>query len=403
MAGIVAPTQDQLSNLVARYLATQPQGLGIAVGYAGPDLPNQGGLFFAGTVANQFGTVLTLDADTPFLLASVSKTFTATLYALLIRSVAQGQTLGDYITPNGPLPISRSLAGITLDSLMSYTSGLPQDNVSDGASAPPYLPQPYSLDLMLSYLDTNPPTLATTPGYTYSNLGFAIMGAVLGTSGAGTDAAWLRRFMAAMRRDVFAPLGMQSSFFNEASLATLPQGYNYGSGGASGPWAVGPGWPLFPAYFGAGGIVATAADMMQWLQFNMGILQDETLTPLLPALQQPATSVTWGNTGLGLGWFITPASGTWAGSVWKDGDLAGTNTYIAFLPSGSPGTVASAAGVFVLVNADGINGSQKSQGVELPCVLANDILSLMQGNQLPADKTVYAPLSSATLRRPAGP
>jgi hypothetical protein len=84
---------------------------------------------------------------------------------------------------------------------------------------------------------------------------------------------------------------------------------------------------FFPAYFGAGGIVASPNDMLQWLLFNMGINQYAGLTPLRPVLQQPSTSVKFG---------------------------------------------------------DNQNG-----GVEIPAALANDILLIMQGITPPADKSAY--------------
>jgi hypothetical protein len=40
MPTFIAPTQAQLENLVAPYLATQPRGLGFAIGYASPDFAN---------------------------------------------------------------------------------------------------------------------------------------------------------------------------------------------------------------------------------------------------------------------------------------------------------------------------------------------------------------------------
>jgi D-alanyl-D-alanine-carboxypeptidase/D-alanyl-D-alanine-endopeptidase len=145
MGSIITPTQAQLDHLVKPYLTTQPQGLAFAIGYASPGVSPQGNLYQAGNVANQFGQSLTLSNSTPFLLASVSKTFTATLYALMIRQNDPSLTLGDYIWPNGPLKISSTLAGIPLDGLVNYTSGLPLDNVGDPNDNPAYLPQPYSL------------------------------------------------------------------------------------------------------------------------------------------------------------------------------------------------------------------------------------------------------------------
>src|SRR5262249_5819506 len=125
---MIAPTRGQIAELVQPYLEAQPSGLGFAIGYASPDFANHGGMEFFGNVKNQFGKQLTLGRATPFEIASISKTFTAMLYALLIRASHPDGTLGDYISPRGPLPISDALATIKLDGLVNYTSGLPQDS-----------------------------------------------------------------------------------------------------------------------------------------------------------------------------------------------------------------------------------------------------------------------------------
>jgi D-alanyl-D-alanine-carboxypeptidase/D-alanyl-D-alanine-endopeptidase len=389
---IVEPTKDQLQSLVETYLKTQPTGLGFAIGYASPQFSNNGGLFFAGNVQNQFGNELTLDANTPFEIASISKTFTATLYALLIRSKSSTLTLGDFIAPNGPLKISSSLAKIPLDSLVNYTSGLPQDNKNGKVDSPPHRPQPYSESGLLSYLDTAPPQISPpNQNFTYSNLAFAIMGVVLGAKG-NVEPSYIDTYEGLVQEQIFQPLSMQSTFFDKASLASLPLGYRYAYSKSTPYWATAPGWPSFPAYFGAGGIVASPNDMWQWLLFNMGIITNETLSPLLPQLQTPSTTVETKHGGkLGLGWFIKdPDSSTGsAGSVWKDGGLAGFNSYIAFLPSTNPGTIASDAGAFVLVNGSGITGNQTNKGAAIAGMIANDLLYIMQGLTPPEDKSVY--------------
>lgn len=399
MATIVEPTQDQLEALVEPYLTTQSSGLGFAIGYASPSFTNSGSLYFAGQVQNQFGSALTLDGETPFEIASVSKTFTATLYALLIRAADATKTVGDFIVPNGPLSISSTLAGITLDELVNYTSGLPQDNDTDAADTPPQLPQPYSMPSMMSYLGAAPPSVSGTgQSYTYSNLAFALMSAII-ASGGKNPSPRVGAFTSKVREHIFEPLGLRATYFNEASLATLPLGYYYDYTSSPVFSATSPGWTLFPAYFGAGGIVATPSDMFQWLLFNMGITQDSTLTPLLSVLQTPSTMVTWGSTQLGLGWFLGPGGPDWSASVWKDGDLLGFGSYIAFLPSANPGTEASQAGAFVLVNGEGINHPQNNGGTEIAAALTNDLLLIMQGKKPAADKSVYPSTLRGRARR----
>ena len=120
LSSIVQQTESQLDSLVEPYLVRQQLGLGFAIGYASPQFTPPGQLYFRGNIQNQFGGRLRLDGDALFEIASISKTFTATLYALLIRSVSASKTVGDYIAPNGPFHISSTLAGVTDE--LSYVS-----------------------------------------------------------------------------------------------------------------------------------------------------------------------------------------------------------------------------------------------------------------------------------------
>ena len=164
MTHITAPTPVQLSKLVAPYLATAPSGLGLVIGYASPSLPENGGLFFAGRPRNQFDVEIPLDATTPFAIAGITKTFTATLYALLIRAFDPGLKIGDYAAPVGPMPINPALAEIALDQLVNYTSGLPADHGHSRIAKPPYKAYPYSVPAMLSYLSPRHTAAAIAAG-----------------------------------------------------------------------------------------------------------------------------------------------------------------------------------------------------------------------------------------------
>lgn len=75
--------------------------------------------------------------------------------------------------------------------------------------------------------------------------------------------------------------------------------------------------------------------------------------------------------------------------MYKDGELYDFSSYIAFAPSEDPGVVPSRAGAFVLINAKGITDTQKNDGTELPAVLANDLLYILQGKTPPDDKSGY--------------
>jgi serine-type D-Ala-D-Ala carboxypeptidase/endopeptidase len=391
MGDICEPTDDLLAEMVAPYLKAQPRGLGFAIGYASPSFANYGRVLTFGNVQNQFGLDLGLNPETPFEIASITKTFTATLYARLIRAVNPNQTVAVYLHPKGPFT-SETLAGIPLDSLVNYTSGLPKDNRDEEAEtvAPRLWPRPYSMQGMVSFLNNWQPTLSP-PGekYSYSNLAFAIMSAIIASD--GTDALpAVHPFTGKMREYVFRPLGLKATFFNQADLGKLPLGFEH-KRGSSAPQEAEPGHPFFPAYFGEAGIIAGPNDMFKWLLFNMGITRDASLTPLLPALHRPSTKVTTdpdnsdNSSGLGLGWFIDQKKGDWPGSIFKDGASKGFTSYMAFVPSPNPGKDRSRAGAFVLVNANGIT----QNGDDIAVALTNDLLRRMLGLDVLSDKSSY--------------
>jgi D-alanyl-D-alanine-carboxypeptidase/D-alanyl-D-alanine-endopeptidase len=187
---------------------------------------------------------------------------------------------------------------------------------------------------------------------------------------------------------VFDPLGMHHTFFfDDLSIDDFAQGYTYAISPES---EVAPGWPGLSAYDGAGGVVSTPNDMMKWLRFNMGRVDTKktnALNALLPELQTPATPVTTpAGDQLGLGWFLTPGRTPLqpSGSVWKDGEIRGTNTYITFLPWVGTDTP-SEAGVFVLTNCNSLTSS----GIEVTAAIANDVLITMQGGTPSPDKSNY--------------
>jgi D-alanyl-D-alanine-carboxypeptidase/D-alanyl-D-alanine-endopeptidase len=380
---IVEPKPEDLDRLVAPYLRIQPEGLGFAIGYAGPTFSH---IFYAGNVRNQFGKKLKCGKATPFEIASITKTFTATLYADVIGNAGVTRRLEYYITKKW-LPISKAFAEIELQRLVNYTSGLPEDYTESGAkaAAPRLWPRPYSFPNMLSFLKTRPPKVSS-PEYGYSNVAFAIMSMVIASEklkGYPT----LGAFQDEMNDHIFKPLSLSMKFFDEAALDKLPVGFHYEQWPSRAYAEVDPGHPFFPAYFGGAGIIATPNDMLQWLKFNMGLTDNKRLNSLLRVLQCPSTDIRAKGDRIGLGWFINEDSEPWVRSVSKDGELAGFNSYIAFLPSDDPGEKPSQAGAFVLLNADGIKikKNEKEEGELVAAVLANAVLRIMVGKKPDTD------------------
>jgi serine-type D-Ala-D-Ala carboxypeptidase/endopeptidase len=383
MSKIVPPTEKYLDSLVEPFLQNQSSGLAFVIGYVGPGFHD---IYFKGNLANQFGKKLPLDQDTYFEVASISKTFTATLCVALGRKFQaawESQFIQNY-NGTGGLGIGAQFNPIPLPSLLNYTSGLPPSKA--GLDFPPELPTPYTAAGMLGYLGMTtlqPKDIGTA--YSYSNLAFSILAQILPMF--RTSAA-LPDFTSLMSELVLGPLGMNDTqFFEDISIDEFALGYSYQSSQTK-PEPVAPGWEFFDAYYGAGGVVSTPKDMLAWLRFNMGRIDDsadKALRKCLPVLQSPSTTVTRNGTQLGLSWLLEPSSKyPPEGAVWKDGELLGTNTYIIFLPwveTDSP----SKAGVFVMTNCNNL----LLDNTQVVAAIANDVLLTMQGITPPEDKSGY--------------
>lgn len=341
---IVQPTQEQVAAIVHPLIRDYPQ-VGVAVGVTSPDFDQQGTIYYQGALLNRAHVPIPLDADTPFELASVSKTFTATLFALLAQRNPHVGTgvLGDY-PPAGTEPLAPPYAGLALRYLATYTSGLPRDN-SDPTDQPKPLPVPYTVPDMYAYLSEDRfPVEQQNTSFAYSNLGFALLGQSM-RAAAGAEGS---SYAELLRRDILRPLGLTATVpLGAVPADRLPLGFGPDGHEVRSNWTN-------PAYLPAGGLAGTPADFFRWLAFNMGMIEDSTLTPLLAVTQTPQTSVKTLEGGrLGFGWFLAEMS-TPDGArpiVWKDGGLAGFSSYMVFLESAEPGNTPSAGGVFVLTNS----------------------------------------------------
>ena len=371
---VIPPNPIQLNNLVEPYLSAQPSGLAFAIGYATGTFQFEPSIYLAGSVQNQYNADLNLSDNTPFELGSLSKTFTATLAALLgkkYRPNWETKTIGEFAPK---ISVGAQFEPIPLLALANYTSGLPADDVSPPPilSQPKYLPVPYSPAAMLGYLKgTSLKPAHIGKAYTYSNLAFSTLAQILPLfhgSAASEDLTQL------MGEFVFGPLMMSNSaYFGDIYLDQLPVGYNY-----PGPETANPGNVVFPAYYGGGGIVSTPSDLLTWLQFNMGMNTTSPLYPILQKTQAPSTAITRPSDGarLGLGWFISAPIGLGVTQVLKDGSLPGYGSYMVFvdwIESGSP----SSAGVFVLTNSNGLTGG--SPAVAVSQYIAEAVLNIMLG------------------------
>lgn len=286
-----------------------------------------------------------------FKIGSVTKTFTATLYALALSQSKLAATdraqnyLQNFTNHNLDLTLpvvtknGASSPNLTVDQLAHHASGLPRGLRPSGQSLSPVE--------MSRQVNASNFKLEFVSGtyFLYSNLGFAVLARVM-------QKIYGPSIQDLLRTEVASPLGMNKTAIGAGNFnnSDLLRGVK-----ANGDWAV-VGNPTWPAFDGAGALRSTPADMETFLKFNMGLLPDLSLSPLLPTLQSMMTLDDYqngGSTKVGLAWQQSPLTASDPiPIVWKDGKVAGFTAYIGFKASPAPGRTPSSFGVVVLVSQE---------------------------------------------------
>lgn len=247
------------------------------------------------------GSITPIDnKDRVFEIGSISKVFTATMLGQMVGTETlnledrAGQILGlsdldDY--------------GVTLQHLANHTSGLislPTNLDLIGDPANPY--KAYHSDLLMAYLSEDI-DLLTLPGesYAYSNLGAGLLGHIL-TVKSGQSYEEL------LQESICRPIGLNSTTSQRVAVAEdlLVTG-RQPNGDIASNWD-------FDALVGAGGILSTVEDLIQFARSQIE-LDHTTLT-------HNSTYQLNENMAVGLGWhIIKPQSGgDW---LWHNGGTGG--------------------------------------------------------------------------------
>ena len=242
--------EDELDAYFGQYTAAGASK-GLAYGLVGPDGLIHSTGFGA---ADEGGTVP--DLDTVFPIASMSKSFVACaallardqglldLDAPITRYFPEFTALGTSDDPCDPP---------TIRMLFSMSGGLTEDN----SWVDPFIDAP--VDDLLARVAKGL-TYSHLPGtvFEYSNLGFTLAGLAVGRA-AG------RPIEEYVRDELFVPLGLTSTWFDNAAPAGSPHtratGYSLDEEGA---------WTPFPpvasgAFAAAGGIQSTVRDLAVWV------------------------------------------------------------------------------------------------------------------------------------------
>ncbi len=290
----------------------------------------------------QAGRSETVEADTAFRLASLSKAFAGTLAALLVEegALSWDTRVADHL-PAFALARADTAMGTTAADLLSHTVGLGFHTFDRELEDD----QPYPL--LAQRLGEAPMLCPDGRCYAYQNIAFSLIGdlafAVTGDF-----------FTHLVEKKIFHPLGMYGATYGREGLEGSPSWArpHVMAGGRFVALRPKENYYRVPP---AAGVNASARDMSQWLMAQMG-RQPEVLSPaLLEEIQKPRVatpselrSVPWRRERLraahyGLGWRIFDYADETL--VFHGGAVQGYRGLIGFLPE-------HGFGIAILVNCE---------------------------------------------------
>lgn len=281
------------------------------------------------------GSGRAITPDTPFLLGSLSKSFTATAVMQLVEAgkIDLDAGIARYLA----IFAGRPSGAITIRQLLSHTSGYStlqgNDTHTDRTGSQDELSQ--QVERIAQW------PLAFQPGtrWEYSNANYLVLGALI-EAVSGLDYA---RYI---EMKILAPLGMTHSFVADGkSHDAMARGHR--------PW-FGSKRPLQDGRTNrvmapAGGVIASARDVARYLAVMMNGKDDIISAKSKATMLHPAGAA---SPFYGFGWFIDAGKGT----VFHDGSSPGVETLATLVPS-------ERKGVVVLVNAGSGIGFGETAGL----------------------------------------
>ena len=266
------------------------------------------------TAYGQSGTDRPLDADTVFEIGSITKVFTALLFAdmVLRGEVAADDPAAKFLPGSVRMPEFEG-APITLLDLATYTSGLPRMPSN-------FAPKDRRIPTSITRPSGSTITCRTTSSassrgqhYEYANLGFGLLGHVLELR-AG------RSYEELVVSRICAPLGMDDTriTLTNSMQQRLARGHNMGLAPVAN-------WD-FSALAGAGALRSTANDLLKFLQMCLepGDGPVAAAQKLALAERRPRAD----QRDVASGWFVASRFGDEL--VWKDGGTGGYATFIGY-------------------------------------------------------------------------
>lgn len=291
----------------------------------------------------RLGSEEPIDPATPFLIGSITKSFTAVCVMQLVEA---GQlALEDPISRHLPAFADQPSGAITIRQLLGHTSGYSTYQGNDSPAGASSGKDP--LARRADRLATTAPAHAPGERWEYSNANYQILGGLIEVVSGQTYPAYVHSH-------ILEPAGMVHSFVSDGerhpAMATghrpwfgskrpLPDpGTEAGASPVS--WIVGS---------ASGGIVASVDDLARYMLLMMNGEDDILGAETKAAMMRPASEA---SPFYGLGWFVDTESGT----VWHSGTTPGVETLLTMRP-------AENRGVVVLVNAGSGTGFGETGGL----------------------------------------
>jgi CubicO group peptidase (beta-lactamase class C family) len=292
--GIVMPGSDEGLAGFVRETAGRRGVAGAAVG-----VWHGGREVFASYGVTSVENPLPVTQHTLFLIASVTKTFTATAVMRLVAdgTIALDAPVRRYV-PELMLADERAADQITVLNLLNHTSGLDWGVIGDFGEGDDALAR-YVSELAGLELIAPPGTRAS-----YSQAGFNLAGRIV-------EKVTGLTYEKAVASLVFSPAGLSGSFFDRDDIMTrrFAVGHNRGEDGTL---SVGRLWRRSRGDNPGGGIASSAGDMLRWARFHLGSGVPGVLpADVLRQMREPTTALSGSSLGdaIGVGWFLREVDG----------------------------------------------------------------------------------------------
>jgi CubicO group peptidase (beta-lactamase class C family) len=281
-----------------------------------------------------------VNSDTPFIIGSVSKSFTALAVMQLVESgrVDLDASAQTYV-PEFRLNDGGASKRITVRMLLNQTSGIPT-----AAGIDPLTDRGSSLDAQIARLSAVTPQWGPGAGFAYSNANYEVLGRLV-------ELVSGQSFGDYLQAHVLDPLGMSHTYtsVDAARAAGLPGGCEIWFGL---PRCLAPGTGFRPDFLPAGFVISSAGDMSRYVlaQLDGGSYAGgNVLSPAgIAEMHSPvaAAGLSAQGGGYGMGWFAGPRAHI-AHTVWHNGSAGGFHSMVLMLPD-------SGWGIVVLTNAESL-------------------------------------------------